>query len=79
MWGKNEDGKQKKALIAWHEITRPRSEGGLDIRPFELQAKTLKMRHMTQLLEGRETEWTWIAQHFIEEALHRGKIKRNKV
>lgn len=34
LWGMNEQGKPKKALIVWEEITRPRAEGGLDIRPF---------------------------------------------
>lgn len=64
--------KAKKALVAWEEITRPRAEGGLDITPFETQAQALKMTHVTQIIEGCGTEWVWICNTFIWEALRIG-------
>lgn len=34
LWGTNKEGKPKKTIIAWDDITRPKGEGGMDIRPF---------------------------------------------
>lgn len=70
MWGRNKQGKPKKTLIAWEEITRPRAEGGLDIRPFAEQALALKMRHVSDF--GK----TWINHYFIKEALRVGPQKK---
>lgn len=67
----NKEGNPKKTLIVWDDITRPSADGGLDIRPFELEAKTLKMRHIAQILHGQETEWIWIAQQFIQDTSYR--------
>lgn len=35
LWGVNEEGKLKKALITWEDITHPKKEGGLDVRLFK--------------------------------------------
>lgn len=78
LWGTNDDGKAKKALIAWDDISRPREEGKLDIRPFKLQAKALKMRNIAQLLEGREIEWIWIMEVFIKAAMRTGPHKKER-
>lgn len=78
LWGTNEEGKAKKALISWDDISQPREEGGLDIRPFKQQAKALKMRKIAQVLEGRETKWIWIMEVLIKDALKSGPHKKDK-
>lgn len=77
LWGSNEEGNRKKALIAWQEITRPEAKGGLDIHRFEEQVSTL-MRHVAQLIDNRQMEWTKIARHFIKEALRVGPQKKER-
>lgn len=62
LWGTNDDGKPKKAIIAWNEITHTKEAGGLDIRTFELQALALKLRSVTQILQNRNVEWVWMAK-----------------
>lgn len=76
LWGTNELGKGKKALVAWEEIARTRKEGGLDILPFETQAQALKTRYITQLLEDRSTEWVWMAKKFIHDTLKTSPDKK---
>lgn len=39
--GNQERGQTKKYIIAWEEITKPKLEGGLDIKPFDKQLQAL--------------------------------------
>lgn len=79
LWGTNEEGNPKKAIIAWEEITRPKGEGGMEIRPFKKQAKALKMRNVAQLIKGHQTEWMAIPRWSIQQSLKiEGKKKERK-
>lgn len=76
VWGEDQDDHKKKALIAWSKIMRPKFEGDLKIRPFETQLQVLKIKCVTQLLEGRKVEWTMIVMQFFQEALCTGPEKK---
>ncbi|KAL3676016.1 hypothetical protein R1sor_025964 [Riccia sorocarpa] len=65
IWGSNREGKKKKTLVAWDTFCRSKQEGGMGFTCFELQAKALKMRFITQLMEGQDLDWVEIANAII--------------
>ncbi|KAL3678616.1 hypothetical protein R1sor_021572 [Riccia sorocarpa] len=78
LWGVNERGLSKTALIAWDFFALRKGQGGLDIIPFQLQAKALKMRHITRILKGDNAEWTAAVRYFIKENISRGRCTRRR-
>ncbi|KAL3677968.1 hypothetical protein R1sor_020924 [Riccia sorocarpa] len=63
--GRNAEGASKKALVAWNKICRRKEDGGMGIVCFELQAKTLKMRLVTKILEDENLDWVHIAKTIL--------------
>jgi hypothetical protein len=61
LWAFLVEGRAKTALIAWKNLSMPKLHRGLDIYSFRNQAKVLKQRHLTKILEGVKTEWIRIA------------------
>jgi hypothetical protein len=76
LWGYTEDGQSKVPLMAWHKLTRPKSEGGLGLLNFSKQAQALKLRHISKILEGHQSEWTWMVRDDICTGLRRGPLKQ---
>ncbi|KAL3690916.1 hypothetical protein R1sor_004567 [Riccia sorocarpa] len=66
IWGVNSEGLDKKALIAWEKLCKRKDERGPRMVSFELQSRTLKMRLVSQLLEGKELDWTHTARTMVE-------------
>ncbi|KAL3692644.1 hypothetical protein R1sor_006295 [Riccia sorocarpa] len=65
LWGRNAEGTNKKALVAWKKICRKKEGGGLGVVCFELQAQTLKMWLVSKLLEDTDLDWDYIAKTII--------------
>jgi hypothetical protein len=76
LWGFTEDGHAKVPLIAWHKLTRQKREGGLGLLDFRDQAQVLKLCHVSTLLGGHQSEWTWMVRAAIQQGLRRGPLKR---
>lgn len=76
LWDINNEGKAKKAIIAWEEIMLIKELGGLDIRTFGLQAQVQKMRYVMQILESHNVEWVWMAKDIIKASLWLGPNKK---
>ncbi|KAL3698959.1 hypothetical protein R1sor_016981 [Riccia sorocarpa] len=49
VWGVNKEGYDKKALIAWQKICKRKEDGGPGLISFDLQAKALKLKQITNL------------------------------
>ncbi|KAL3676175.1 hypothetical protein R1sor_026123 [Riccia sorocarpa] len=80
LWGSSPVGKPKKALIAWAKVCRPKSGGGLGLRSFEVRARALMMRHVSALLENRDSDWVCMILRMIRIKLIIGvqKVERSQ-
>ncbi|KAL3696459.1 hypothetical protein R1sor_010535 [Riccia sorocarpa] len=65
LWGRTAEGASKKALVSWEKICRMKEVGGLGLVYFELQARSLKMRLVTKLLENEDLDWVHIAKTIL--------------
>ncbi|KAL3679911.1 hypothetical protein R1sor_022867 [Riccia sorocarpa] len=65
LWGRNAEGASKKALVSWNKICRRKEDGGRNLVCFELQARALKMRLVTKLLENEDLDWVHIAKTIL--------------
>ncbi|KAL3702359.1 hypothetical protein R1sor_020381 [Riccia sorocarpa] len=66
VWGVNKEGYDKKVLIAWHKICRRREDGGLGLISFDLQAKALKLKLITKVLNGDCLDWIFLLRAIVE-------------
>ncbi|KAL3695993.1 hypothetical protein R1sor_010069 [Riccia sorocarpa] len=78
LWGKNDLGSSKTPLIAWKYFALRRDQGGLDIIPFQLQGRALKMRHIARILSGEDVEWAAAVRFFLKENISRGTSCRKR-
>ncbi|KAL3675236.1 hypothetical protein R1sor_025184 [Riccia sorocarpa] len=78
LWGKKELGSSKTPLIAWDFFALRRDQGGLDIIPFQLQGRALKMRHIARILSGEDVEWASAVRFFLKENVARGTQSRKR-
>ncbi|KAL3679560.1 hypothetical protein R1sor_022516 [Riccia sorocarpa] len=76
LWGWNEEGCPKQALIAWDRIAVPKEDGGLGWTRFRDMADALNVRQVSRIMEGGEAEWIQLAKSFILRALRRGSYQR---
>ncbi|KAL3675262.1 hypothetical protein R1sor_025210 [Riccia sorocarpa] len=74
-WGVTETGKFRKPLIAWKRLIRPKYQGGLGFLGFEERAQALQMRYVSAILDGKETEWVWVAKRILQIKLLIGPSK----
>ncbi|KAL3691172.1 hypothetical protein R1sor_004823 [Riccia sorocarpa] len=66
VWGTSKEGNEKKALVAWDTFCRRKEEGGVGLTAFDTQAKALKMRFVSQLLEDKDSDWVHLAKAIIQ-------------
>ncbi|KAL3697792.1 hypothetical protein R1sor_011868 [Riccia sorocarpa] len=66
IWGTSTEGKEKKTLVAWEIFCKSKLEGGMGFTSFDTQAKALKMRFITQMLENQPLDWVAAANAIIE-------------
>ncbi|KAL3687387.1 hypothetical protein R1sor_013696 [Riccia sorocarpa] len=76
LWGWNEEGNPKHALIAWERITQENVNGGLGWMSFRNISDALNVRLVSLILEGGDTEWIHLARSFILRTLRRGSYQR---
>ncbi|KAL3693292.1 hypothetical protein R1sor_006943 [Riccia sorocarpa] len=76
LWGWNEEGNPKHALIAWERIAQEKSNGGLGWTSFRNMSDALNARLVGRILEGGDTEWIHLARSFILRTLRRGSYQR---
>ncbi|KAL3687310.1 hypothetical protein R1sor_013619 [Riccia sorocarpa] len=65
LWGSDKAGKPKVALVAWSEIQKVKSEGGLALTSFEKQSKSLRWKQVTKFFTQGEEEWVQVAEQLI--------------
>ncbi|KAL3680171.1 hypothetical protein R1sor_023127 [Riccia sorocarpa] len=76
LWGWNEEGNPKHALVAWEQITQEKDRGGLGWTNFRTMAEALNVRLIGRILEGGNAEWIQIAKSFILKTLRKGAYQR---
>ncbi|KAL3684172.1 hypothetical protein R1sor_002194 [Riccia sorocarpa] len=76
LWGWNEEGNPKHALIVWERIAQEKRGGGLEWTSFKIMADALHTRLIGRILEDDNTEWTHLARSFILRTLRRGAYQR---
>ncbi|KAL3677843.1 hypothetical protein R1sor_020799 [Riccia sorocarpa] len=76
LWGWNEEGNPKQALIAWDRVALPKAEGGLGWTKFKVMADALNVRQVSRIIEGGCAEWIQLARSFILRTLRRGSYQR---
>ncbi|KAL3692125.1 hypothetical protein R1sor_005776 [Riccia sorocarpa] len=79
LWGWNEDGNPKHALIAWERIAHDKGGGGLGWTSFKNMADALHTRLIGRVLEGDNAEWIHLARSFILRTLRRGAYQRESI
>lgn len=62
LWGKNELGENRKALVAWEDTTHSKAEGGLGFEDFASLSLMLKMRWCCRLLTKCDEAWVLLAR-----------------
>lgn len=65
LWGYTIEGKPKKALVAWGDVTFPKGEGGLGVIAFQSHAIALKMHWISEILNQNDLQWVWLAHQAI--------------
>ncbi|KAL3695821.1 hypothetical protein R1sor_009897 [Riccia sorocarpa] len=76
LWGWNEEGNPKTALIAWERIAQSKNNGGLGWTKFKEMSDALNVRLVSRILEGGNVEWIHLARSFILRTLRRGSYQR---
>ncbi|KAL3675966.1 hypothetical protein R1sor_025914 [Riccia sorocarpa] len=76
LWGWNEEGNPKHALIAWERLAQEKKRGGIGWTSFKVMADALNVRLMGRILEGGDAEWIHLARSFILRTLRRGSYQR---
>lgn len=61
-----------ESIVAWTTITKTIEEGGLNIKPFEHQARLLR------IVENYPTEWVLMANDILKKSLRQGTNKRKQ-
>ncbi|KAL3692018.1 hypothetical protein R1sor_005669 [Riccia sorocarpa] len=74
LWGRNKEGNDKKVMISWERICKDKQEGGLGICAFRQQAVVLKLRLISRILEGEDTEWITMAKDLLEQDFRSKKV-----
>ncbi|KAL3679848.1 hypothetical protein R1sor_022804 [Riccia sorocarpa] len=62
LWGWNEDGNPKHALVAWERIAQEKLNGGLGWTSFRTISDALNVRLIGRILEGGSAEWIQLAR-----------------
>ncbi|KAL3694277.1 hypothetical protein R1sor_007928 [Riccia sorocarpa] len=76
LWGWNEEGNPKQALVAWERIAQSKEDGGLGWTKFRDMADALNVGLVGRILEGGEAEWIQLARSFILRTLRQGSYQR---
>ncbi|KAL3684504.1 hypothetical protein R1sor_002526 [Riccia sorocarpa] len=76
LWGWNEDGNPKHALVAWERIAQEKLNGGLGWTSFRTMSDALNVRLIGRILEGGSAEWIQLARSFILRTLRKGSYQR---
>ncbi|KAL3686498.1 hypothetical protein R1sor_009072 [Riccia sorocarpa] len=66
IWGSTKEGVDKKTWIAWKKMCQRREDGGLGLVGFDLQAKTLKMRLVSKILNQEDLDWIYLMRAIVE-------------
>ncbi|KAL3697982.1 hypothetical protein R1sor_012058 [Riccia sorocarpa] len=72
LWGKNVNGGNKIPLVAWSEITKGKSKGGLHLTAFQTSSKVLRLKMSMKLIQDTEEEWVLTAEQVIKSVRWRG-------
>ncbi|KAL3699764.1 hypothetical protein R1sor_017786 [Riccia sorocarpa] len=76
LWGWNDDGNSKHALIAWERIAQEHEKGELGWTSFRNMADALSVRLLGRILEDGNSEWIHLARSFILKTLRRGDLSK---
>ncbi|KAL3695698.1 hypothetical protein R1sor_009774 [Riccia sorocarpa] len=69
LWGWNEEGNPKSALIAWERIAQAKGLGWVKLKDM---ADALYVRQINRILEGGQAEWIQLTMSFILRTLRKG-------
>ncbi|KAL3678979.1 hypothetical protein R1sor_021935 [Riccia sorocarpa] len=69
IWGTAGDGRAKTTLISWQRTTTQKTNGGLGFRTFKDTASILKMKYVTRLLQGEQSEWSTMMRFLIHQEM----------
>ncbi|KAL3691098.1 hypothetical protein R1sor_004749 [Riccia sorocarpa] len=72
LWGKNVNGGSMIPLVAWSEITKAKSKGGLHLTSFHTSSKALRLKMSMKLIQEIEEEWVLTAEQVIKSVRWRG-------
>ncbi|KAL3677357.1 hypothetical protein R1sor_027305 [Riccia sorocarpa] len=76
LWGWNEEGNPKHALIAWERIAQVKDRRGLGWVKLKDMADALYVRQINRILENGGAEWIQLARSFILRTLRKGAYQR---
>lgn len=74
LWGWNESGKAKVALIAWKRFCRSKSQGGLGLKDLSAMGKSLLCKKLSNVLCDDPSTWSSLLAEFIRHS----RAKYNK-
>ncbi|KAL3678602.1 hypothetical protein R1sor_021558 [Riccia sorocarpa] len=76
LWGWNENGNPKHALVAWERIAQEKLNEGLGWTSFRTMSDALNVRLIGRILEGGSAKWIQLARSFILRTLRKGSYQR---
>lgn len=76
LWGKNEEGENRKALVAWFDTALNKAEGGIGFDNLHHTSLALKMRWCGRILMEEDTPWVLLAKVGITWSLNSGFRRR---
>ncbi|KAL3682360.1 hypothetical protein R1sor_000382 [Riccia sorocarpa] len=78
LWGTNKDGNKKIPMIAWEEIQRPKSEGGLNFTALINTSAALRLKQATKILTRPGEEWVLEAEKLIQSVNSTGRAGQDR-
>jgi hypothetical protein len=57
LWGYNDEGGRKTALVSWNKLIRAKSEGGIGLKDLHKHSAALLSRWVTEALDNPDTDW----------------------
>ncbi|KAL3683828.1 hypothetical protein R1sor_001850 [Riccia sorocarpa] len=78
LWGTNKEGKPKIPLIAWNEIQRPKSEGGLGLTALMDLSVAMRIKQVCKFFLNPSEDWVQAAEQLIRTVNNRGGQSRER-
>ncbi|KAL3680547.1 hypothetical protein R1sor_023503 [Riccia sorocarpa] len=78
LWGWQEQGTPRTALVAWERVAQAKSNGGLGWTRFIDRARAMHIKCLMKILEGGESEWVQLSKSFMLRTLRTGWYQRER-